>query len=184
VRWSRRGLPGPVLILAIFTVQPQHVRLTHQIRLPQSLASTEQLIARCSTNDEVLRKVDAPNAVKPTDERLPTRLVDTRNHRTNEVRAEAFLIQTRAHEVRHGLGADVAFLAEAIHVDFVAEEVGHGVDVGGEAREAEEDVAVLEDLGEVVGHGEGLHAEAQVARYGYAVLADHGHAGAAVCPCY
>ncbi len=73
-------------------------------------------------------------------------------------------------------------LAQAVHVDLVAEQVRHGRHVGRQARQAQEHVvAVLEDLGEVVGHGQGLQAQAQVAGYGYAVFADHGHAGAAVC---
>lgn len=153
----------------------------YQVWLPQSLASSEQLIARCSADNEILGEVDATNAVKPTDKRLPCGLVDPCNHRADKVWAEALLIQRRRHEVRHGLRADVALFAEPVHVDFVAEEIGDSRDIGGETCQAEEDVAVLEDLGKVVRDGEGLHAESQIAGYGNAVLAHHGYRGAAVC---
>jgi hypothetical protein len=154
--------------------------MPYQIWFPQPLASTEQLVARCSTDNEVLCKVDAPNAVEAADEWLPRRLVDSRNHGADKVGAEPLLVQRRRHKVGHGLGRDVALLAQAVHVDFVAEQVRDGVDVGGEACQSEEDVAVLEDLGEVVGHGEGLHAETQVAGDGDAILAHHGHGGTTV----
>lgn len=79
------------------------------------------------------------------------------------------------------LWADVAFFSEAVHVDFVAEGVGDGLDVCGESRQAEVGGrAVREDFGEVVGYGERLHAEAQVAGNGDAVFAHHGDKSAAV----
>jgi hypothetical protein len=169
--------------LAFVSTHTHEFITPYQIWLPQPLASTEQLVARCSTDNEVLRKVDAPNAVKAANEWLSRRLVDSRNHRADKVGAESLLVQRRRHEVGHGLGGDVALLAQAVHVDFVAEQVRDGVDIGGEACQSEEDVAVLEDLGEVVGHGEGLHAETQVAGDGDTVLAHHGHGGTTVYSC-
>jgi hypothetical protein len=154
---------------------------THQVRLPQTLARSKQLIARCSTDNKVLGKVNAPDAVEAANEGLPRRLVDAGNHRADKVRAEPLLVQRRRDEVGHGLRRDVALFAQPVHVDFEAEEVGDGGDIGGEARQAQEDVAVLEDLGEVVRDGEGLHAKTEIAGYGDAVLAHHGHTGAAIC---
>lgn len=79
-------------------------------------------------------------------------------------------------------GGDIAFLAQAVHVDLVAEEVRDGVDIGGETSQAEvEGWGVVEDLGEVVGDGQGLHAQAEVAGDGDAVLAHHGDTGTAIC---
>ena len=63
----------------------------------------------------------------------------------------------------------------------VSEELGDGLDVCRETREAKVDLrAVGEDFGEVVADGQGLETEAQVAGDGDTVLADHGHASAAV----
>ena len=108
-------------------------------------------------------------------------MVDPREHRADEVGPEALLVQAARDKVRERLRADVALLTQPVHVDFVAEEVGHGAHVGGEAREPEvERGCVGEDFREVVGYGEGLQAEAQVAGDGDAVAPDHGHAGAAV----
>ena len=180
MRRSQRGHLGPVPQLARHPHPPYSIVCAYQIRLPQSFACTKQLVARRSADNEVLRKVNAPNAVEPADERLPRCLVDTRDDGADKVRTEPLLIQRRRDEVGHGLGRDVALLAQAVHVDFVAEQVGHGRHVGGESRQAQEYVAVLEDLGEVVRYCERLHAEAEIAGDGYAVLAHHGHTGAAV----
>ena len=107
-------------------------------------------------------------------------MVDPRHDRADEIRAKPLLVQTARHQVGHGLRRDLALLAQAVHVYFVAEEIRHGGDVGGESREPEVDVAVGEDFWEVIRYREGLEAEAQVAGYGDAVFADHGDAGAAV----
>jgi hypothetical protein len=154
--------------------------MTYQIRLPQSFTSTKQLITCSSTDDEVLGEVDTPNTVEAADERLSRGLVDSCNDWADEVRAKSLLIQRRGDEVRHGLWADVALLAQAVHVYFVAEEVRDGSNICGESRQTQKDVAILEDLGEVVGDCEGLHAEAEIASNGHAVLANHGYRGAAV----
>lgn len=154
--------------------------IPYQIRLPQALARPEQLITRRATDDEILRKVNASNTIKAADKRLPRLRIEPRDDGTDEVRPEAALVQGAGDEVRERRGRDRPLLAQAVHVDFVAEEVGHGGHVGGEARQPEVDGAVGEDLGEVVGHGEGLEAEAQVARDGDAVFAHHGDAGSAI----
>jgi len=130
----------------------------YQIRLPQALACSEQLIARRATDDEILRKVDASDTVEAADERLPGLWVEARDDGADEVGAEAALVEGGGDEVGEGRGRDGPLLAQAVHVDFVAEQVGHGDHVGGEAGQAEVDGAVGEDLGEVVGHGEGLQA--------------------------
>ncbi|KAJ8105932.1 hypothetical protein OPT61_g9875 [Boeremia exigua] len=170
-------------------VMSSYARAVHRIvaqsclplsnRLP--FARAEQLVARGAADDKVLGEVDAADAVEAADERLPRRLVDACDDGADKVRAEALLVQRRRDEVGHGLGRDVALLAQAVHVDLVAEEVRDGGHVGGESCQAKKYVAVLEDFGEVVRHGERLHAQPQVARDGDAVLADHGHAGSAVC---
>lgn len=75
----------------------------------------------------------------------------------------------------------MALLAQAIHVDLVAEEVRDGIHVGCEASQTEiGGGGVVEDLGEVVGDGQGLHAQAEVAGNGDAVLAHHGDTGTAI----
>lgn len=107
-------------------------------------------------------------------------MVQPCNHRAHKIWPKPLLIQTGRHQIRHRLRRYLALLAQAVHVDFVAEEVGDGGDVGGEAGETEVDVAVGEDFGEVVRDGEGLQAQAQVAGYGYAVFAYHSYAGAAI----
>lgn len=113
-------------------------------------------------------------------------MIDTRDDGADEIRAEALLVQAGRDQVGHGLRRDLALLAQPVHVDLVAEQVRHGGHVGGEARQAEVDVAVREDFGEVVGYGQGLKAEPKVACDGHAVFANHGHTGAAICgtdPC-
>lgn len=107
-------------------------------------------------------------------------MIDARNHGADKVRPKALLVQTRRHQVRHRLRGDLPFLAQAVHVDFEAQEIADGIDVGGEAGEPEVDVTVGEDFGEVVGNGQGLQAEAEVAGDGDAVFADHGDAGSAI----
>lgn len=153
---------------------------TYHVRFPQVLAHAEQLLRRRARDDEVLGKVDTSYAIKAADERLPRLGIQAGDDGADEPGAEAALVEARADEVGEGAGRDVALLAEAVEVHLVAEEFGDARHVGREASEAQEDVAVLEDLGEVVGHGERLHAEAEVAGYGDAVLADHGDGGAAV----
>ena len=75
----------------------------------------------------------------------------------------------------------MALLAQPVHVDLVAEQIGHGVDIGGETSQAEVGRrGVVEDLGEVVGDGQGLHAQPQVTGDGDAVLAHHGDTGTAI----
>ncbi len=83
-------------------------------------------------------------------------MINPRDDGTDEIRPEALLVQAARDQVGHGLRRDGALLAQPVHVDFVAEEVGDGGHVGGEACEAEVDVAVGEDLREVVGYREGL----------------------------
>lgn len=153
---------------------------TYQIRLPQTLAHAKQLLGRCARHDKVLCKVDAADAVETADEGLARLRVQAGDDGRDEVRAEAALVEGGGDEVGKGARGDGALLSQAVHVDLVAEEVADGADVGGQAGQAQEDVAVLEDLGEVVGDGQGLEAEAEVAGDGDAVLADHGDAGTAV----
>lgn len=153
---------------------------TYHIRLPQTLTHAKELLRRGSRHDKVLGKVDAADAVEAADEGLARLGVEAGDDGGDKVGAEAALVERRGDEVGKGSGRDGALLAQAVHVDLVAEDVAHGADVGGQARQAEEDVAVLEDLGEVVGDGEGLEAEAEIACDGDAVLADHGDGGAAV----
>lgn len=107
-------------------------------------------------------------------------MVDAGNHGADEIRPEALFVQAARDQVGHGLGRDLAFLAQAVHVNFVAEEIRHGRYVRGEARQPQVYVAVAEDFGEVVGYGQGLHPEAEVARDGHAVFTDHSYAGTAV----
>lgn len=153
---------------------------THQIRLPQALACSKELVARRAAHDEVLGEINATNAVEAADEGLAGGVVDAGNDGADKVRAEAALVEGRRDEVGHGLGRDLALLAQAVHVDFVAEEVGDGRHVRGQPRQAQVHGAVVEDLGEVVGHGQGLHAQPQVAGDGHAVFAHHRDTGAAV----
>ena len=138
------------------------------------------MITCCSAHNEVFREIDAADTVEPADEWLSRCLVDTRNNRAHEVGSEPSFVQTRADEVGHSLWADVPLLAQAVHVDFVAEEIRDGGYVGCETCETQEDISVLEYLREVVGDGEGLHAEAEIAGDGNAILAHHGNTGAAV----
>jgi hypothetical protein len=183
VRLSRTGPPVPadgVSNLSTWTACTRFFS-THQIRLPQPLTRPEQLVTRRPRHDEILCKINAPNTVKPAYERLSGRMIDSSQHRTDEERAKPPLVETAADQIGERLGCDLSLLAEPVHVDFVAEEVGYGADVGRQTGEPE--VArrgVVEDLGEVVGDGEGLQAEAEVAGYGDAVFADHCDAGAAI----
>lgn len=155
---------------------------THQVGFPETLAHAEELLGGGAADDEVLGEVDAADGVEAADEGGAGLGVEAGDDGADEVGAEAALVEGGGDEVGEGGGGDGALLAQAVHVDLVAEQVRDGGHVGGEAGEPEEDgVAVLEDLGEVVGHGQGLQAEAQVAGDGHAVLAYHGHAGAAVC---
>ena len=108
-------------------------------------------------------------------------MIDPCDDGADEIWAEALLVQAGRDQVGHGLRRDLPLLAQPVHVDFVAEQVRHGSHVGGEAREAEVDVAVRENLGEVIGYGQGLEAEAKVARDGHAVFTNHGHTSATIC---
>jgi hypothetical protein len=165
----------------MFNFLPFWVFLTYQIRFPQPFTRPEQLITRRPRHDKILSEINAANTVKPAYEWLPGRMVDSCQHRTDEERPKPPLIQTATDEVGERLGRDLSFLAETVHVDFVAEEVGDGAHVGREAGESE--VAgrcVVEDLGEVVRDGEGLQAETEIAGYGHAIFADHCNAGAAI----
>lgn len=62
-------------------------------------------------------------------------MVDARNYWRDKVRSKPPLVQTAGDEIGHGLGRNGAFFAEAIHVHFVAEKIGDGGYVGGEAGE-------------------------------------------------
>lgn len=74
----------------------------------------------------------------------------------------------------------MTLLTQAVHVDFVTEQLADSLDIGGETSQAEVYVAVVEDLGEVVGNSQGLETEAEIAGDGDTVLADHGNTGTAV----
>ena len=154
---------------------------TYQIRFPQPLTGPKQLIARGPGDDEVLCEINATDAIEPAYERFPRRVVDAGDDGTDEIRAEALLVQAGRDQIGHRLRRDLAFLAQPVHVDLVAEQIRHGGHVGGEARQAEVDVAVREYFGEIVGYGQGLEAEPKVACDGHAVFADHGHTGTAIC---
>lgn len=155
--------------------------MTHQIRLPETLASTKQLITSCTADNKILGKVDTSDTIKPANERLASCMIDSRNDRRYKIRAESSLVQTRADEVRQRLGGDVSFFTEAVHVDLVAEQIGNGGYVGCEARETEiGGWCVVEDLGEVVGDRQGLHTESEIAGDCDAVFSHHGHTGTAI----
>lgn len=154
--------------------------LLYQIWLPKTFTSTKQLITRRSADNEILCEINAPNTIKPTDKRLSSLLIQTSNYRADKVRSKPLLIQRARNQVGHRGWRDVSFLAQAVHVDFVAEEVGDGGDVGCEACETKVDITVGEDLGEVVADGEGLEAKTEVAGYGNTVFPHHCYAGAAI----
>ena len=65
---------------------------TYQVWLPQTLARTKQLVTGSSADNENLVKVDAPDAVKSTDERLPSFVIYTRNNRADKEWAESLLV--------------------------------------------------------------------------------------------
>lgn len=159
---------------------------TYQIRFPKPFTSAKQLITRRAGHDKVLCKINTPNTVEPTNKRLPLlalllRRHNPRHHGAHKPRPEPLLVQTRADQVGHRAGTYLPLLAQAVHVDFVAHQVRHRGDVGGQAREPDVQVrAVGEDLGKVVRDGEGLEAEAEVAGDGDAVLARHREAGSAI----
>lgn len=155
--------------------------MAYQVGLPQTLAHAEELFGGGAADDEVLGEVDAADGVEAADEGEAGLGLEAGDDGADEVGAEAALVEGGGDEVGEGGGGDVALLAQAVHVHLIAEQVRDGGDVGGQAREPEEDIAVLEDLGEVVRHGQRLQAQPQVAGYGDAVLAHHGHAGTAVC---
>lgn len=67
----------------------------YQIWLPQSLARSKKLITRRPGDNEVLCKIDAPNAIKAADKRLASLVVYPGNHRTDEIWSESLLVQTR-----------------------------------------------------------------------------------------
>lgn len=127
--------------------------ITYQVGLPQALAHAEELLGGGAGDDEVLGEVDAADGVEAADEGLRGLGVEAGDDGADEVGAEAALVEGGGDEVGEGGGGDAALLAQAVHVDLVPEQVRHRRHVRGEAREAEEDVAVLEDLREVVGHG-------------------------------
>lgn len=136
-----------------------HRQKPYQIRLPQPLAHSKELITGRARNDKVLGEINAANTVKAADERFPRSLVYASHHRADKIGTEAALVQAGADQAGHGLWADVSLFSQTIHVDFVAEEVADGGDVGGQAGEAEIDaVREGEDLGHIVGHGKSLHA--------------------------
>lgn len=66
---------------------------TYKIRLPQTLAGTEELVARRSADNEVLGEIDTPDAVKPANEGLSSCLVDTRQYGTDKEWTETLLVQ-------------------------------------------------------------------------------------------
>lgn len=124
---------------------------TNQVCLPKTFAHAKKLLRRGTGDDEVLCKIDTANAIEATDEGLARRRVESCHDGADKVGSEAALVEARGDEVGEGARGDGSLLAEAVHVGLVAEEVADGIDVRGEAGEAEEDVlAVLEDLREVV----------------------------------
>ena len=134
-----------------------------------------------TTDNEILRKINAPNTIKPADKWLSTLLIDACHNRTDEVRTESLLVERTGDQIGHRRRRDVALLAETVHVDFIAEEIGDCGDVGGKASETQVDIAVGEDLGEVVRDGEGLETETEIAGYGNTILSDHCDASTAIC---
>jgi hypothetical protein len=154
---------------------------TYKVWLPQALAHAKELLRRRTRDNEILGEVDTANTIESADERLASGGVEASDHGADEVRAKTLLVEARGDEVGEGARGDGALLTQTIHICLVAEEIAHGVDIGGQAGETEEDVSVLEDLGEVVGHGEGLETETEIAGNGDAVLADHSHTGATIC---
>ena len=68
---------------------------SYEIGFPQAFASTEELVAGSSADNEVFRKVDTTDAVETADEGLSGGVVDASNDRTDEVWAEALLVEGR-----------------------------------------------------------------------------------------
>lgn len=99
---------------------------TYEIGFPETLAGSEELITGGTTDDEVLGKVDTANTVKAADKRLPGSVVDSGNDGADKVWTETALVERARHEVGHCLRRDLAFLAETVHVDLVAEEFADG----------------------------------------------------------
>lgn len=66
---------------------------TYQIRLPETLAGTEELVACGSADNEILGEIDTANAVKAADERLPRCWVDTCQHGADEVGTKALFVK-------------------------------------------------------------------------------------------
>src|SRR3982074_2179770 len=99
--------------------------MTYQISLPQPLARSKQLITSCPTDNKVLCKIDTTNTVKPTNKRLPGLLIQACHNWRHEERPKPALIQRTGHQVCHGAGTNIAFLAQPVHVDFIAEQIRH-----------------------------------------------------------
>jgi len=68
---------------------------SYKIGFPQAFASTEELVAGSSADDEVLRKVDTTDAVEAADEGLSSGVVDASNDGRDEVWAETLLVERR-----------------------------------------------------------------------------------------
>lgn len=133
--------------------------LTHQVWLPQTLTGAKKLLARCPTDNEVLCEIDTADGIEPADEWLPGCVVDSGHHRTDKIRTKPPLVQGRADQIGKCLRGDMSFLTEAVHVDFVAEEIRNCSNVCCKTSQAKVDRgSVVEDLGEVVGYSQGLHA--------------------------
>ena len=105
-------------------------RKTYKIRLPQTLTHAKQLIGRRPADNKVLCEINAPDAIKPADERLARFGLQSRDDRTDKVRAEALLVQRAADQIGEGARGDVPLLAQAVEVGLVAEEIRHGGHVG------------------------------------------------------
>ena len=170
---------------------PSHVPKSWSLAVPETMKSFAKSMQPIESNlsksalaqiSHHIHPLFIPFVDIPANKRLPTRLINPRNNRTHKPRPKPALIQTTADQIREGLRADIPLLPQAIHVHFVAEELGDRADVRRQPGQAQVGLrAVGEDFGEVVADGEGLEPEAQVAGDGYAVFACHCYAGAAVC---
>jgi hypothetical protein len=120
-----------------------------QIRLPQALGDTKQLLARRAGDDKVLCKVDAPDQVCRGDERLVParrRLVQASDDGLDKVRAEAAFVERRGDEVGERLWLDFTLFFDGVHVHPVAEHFAAVVRAGGEwERRATKDVKGIAD---------------------------------------
>ena len=145
-----------------------------QVRLPEALGHTKQVLTGRAAHDKVLGKVEAADQVGRRNERFVLR-VEARDDRLDKVRAEPPLVQRGAHEPGKRLRLDLAVLLHAVHVEPVPELFKERRYVRSKARQAHVcPVGDAEHLVKVVREQQALLSNAQVGRDRHAVLAAHG----------